>query len=154
MTTLDRTGARVLLLDPADRVLLFRGHDPVDPAAGSYWFTVGGGLEPGESAVDGACRETFEETGVRLDPAALVGPLWHESAQFPFNGLTICQEQDYYLARCPGSAVDTSRQDAIELQCIEQYRWWSVAELDQTAETVYPADLAQRLRGLLDEAPR
>ncbi len=154
MTTLDRTGARVLLLDPADRVLLFRGHDPVDAAAGSYWFTVGGGLEPGESAVDGACRETFEETGVRLDPARVVGPLWHETVTFPFNGLTIHQEQHYYLARCAGSVVDTSGQEAIEVLCIEHHRWWSLVELEQTKDIVYPTDLAERLRMLLQDVRR
>ncbi|MBC7679310.1 MAG: NUDIX domain-containing protein, partial [Pseudorhodobacter sp.] len=60
-----RTAARVLLLDGRDRVLLFRGGDPHLPERGTWWFTPGGGLDPGEQTVDGAVRELFEETGLR-----------------------------------------------------------------------------------------
>ncbi|TML29501.1 MAG: NUDIX domain-containing protein, partial [Actinobacteria bacterium] len=57
-----RRASRVLVVDEAGRVLLFHGFDPARPEHG-YWFTVGGGLDPGESAVQGAVRELFEETG-------------------------------------------------------------------------------------------
>src|SRR5699024_7998792 len=42
-----RTAARVLLFDEADRLLLVRGHDADDPGR-SWWFTIGGGIDPGE----------------------------------------------------------------------------------------------------------
>lgn len=44
-----RQAARVVLLDDRDRVLLFRGFDPADPDRGSWWFTPGDGIKPGES---------------------------------------------------------------------------------------------------------
>ena len=44
-----RQAARVLLLDRAGRVLLFKGHDPARPELGSWWFTVGGGVDEGET---------------------------------------------------------------------------------------------------------
>src|SRR5688572_15916571 len=62
-----RRAARVLLLDAADRVLLFRGCDPARPAQ-RYWFTVGGGQDPGGTLTDCAVRELYEETGLRLVP--------------------------------------------------------------------------------------
>ena len=45
----ERLTARVLLLDPEDRILLMKGRLPSDPDAPGAWFTVGGGIEPGES---------------------------------------------------------------------------------------------------------
>jgi len=48
----------------AGRVLLCRRAEP--PAAG-YWALPGGFMECGESLEEAAARETWEETGVRLD---------------------------------------------------------------------------------------
>ena len=58
----ERHAARVLLFDQNDRVLLIRGREPGNPA--TFWFTPGGGLDPGEDDLDGARRELREETGL------------------------------------------------------------------------------------------
>ncbi|MCI6410897.1 NUDIX domain-containing protein, partial [Schaalia hyovaginalis] len=42
-----REAARVLLFDGAGRLLLARGHDADQPGR-SWWFTIGGGIMPGE----------------------------------------------------------------------------------------------------------
>lgn len=44
-----RDVARVVVLDADDNVLLLHGFDPADPSAGRWWFTPGGGVEPGET---------------------------------------------------------------------------------------------------------
>lgn len=67
MTFKDRRAARVLLIDDAGRALLFHGGDPVRPEQ-RWWFTPGGGLGADETPAQGAARELFEETGVRVDP--------------------------------------------------------------------------------------
>jgi 8-oxo-dGTP pyrophosphatase MutT (NUDIX family) len=56
-----RRAARVILLDPQDRVLLMR-YDG-GPPSGSHWATPGGGLNPGEDYREAAVRELAEETG-------------------------------------------------------------------------------------------
>ena len=38
-----RKVARIVLLDPQDRILLMHGYEPADPAE-TWWFTPGGGL--------------------------------------------------------------------------------------------------------------
>ena len=55
-----RLAARVVLLDPDDRVLLMRYDD--GPPNGSHWTTPGGGLNEGEDFPAGALREIAEET--------------------------------------------------------------------------------------------
>ena len=56
-----RLAGRVIVLDPDDRVLLFRYDD--GPPNGRHWCTPGGGLNDGESYAAGARRELAEETG-------------------------------------------------------------------------------------------
>ena len=48
MTRAERPAARIILLDPAGRVLLFR-FDPSDRPP--FWCTPGGALDPGEDYV-------------------------------------------------------------------------------------------------------
>jgi len=142
---IDRRAARVLLLDPAGRVLMLRGCDPVRPEH-RYWFTVGGGLEPGESLADAAVREVFEETGLRITPAALAGPVRSDVVQFPFDGRWYTQEQFFFVLRAAAFDADLTNLDDYEVRSIDGTRWWSVSELEQTDERFYPGDLVRLLR--------
>ena len=147
MTVIDRRAARVVLVDRADRTLLLRGADPARPGM-RWWFPPGGGLDPGESPAQGAARELFEETGLRVDPAELGEPVWHQITHFSYDNRQYRQEQEFYVVRVPEWQIDTTGFDIEEQRTIDDHRWWSVAELEATAETVYPEELADLLRRL------
>ncbi|SDY54329.1 ADP-ribose pyrophosphatase YjhB, NUDIX family [Micromonospora pattaloongensis] len=144
-----RRAARVLLLDGADRVLLFHGWDPARPTH-RFWFTPGGGLEPGEPARLGAARELAEETGLRLAPEAFGAPVWRERTEYPFDGRRYRQDQEFFLVRVPTWEVDTAGFDEVERDTIDGHRWWTVDELEATDERIYPVELPAMLRRLLD----
>lgn len=147
-----RRAARVLLVDGEDRLLLFHGYDPARPEH-RYWFTPGGGLEPGEPAAVGAARELAEETGLRLSPEELGEPVWREVTEFPFDGQWYRQVQEYFLARVTAWEVDTTGFSEVERNSVDGHRWWTVAELAATEERVYPVDLPALLQRLL-KGPR
>jgi 8-oxo-dGTP pyrophosphatase MutT (NUDIX family) len=151
VTVLDRRAARVVLVDRADRTLLLRGGDPARPGL-RWWFTPGGGLNDGETSAEGAARELYEETGLRVDPADLGEPVWHQVTRFSYDHREYRQDQDFYLVRVPEWQVDTTGFDIEEQRTIDDHRWWTAGELETTAETVYPENLAELLRRITAEA--
>jgi len=70
--------ARALVLDPENRLLLIayeavRDADPARPGVRQVWVLPGGGVEPGETAIDALIRELAEEGNI--EPTA--PPLLH-----------------------------------------------------------------------------
>jgi 8-oxo-dGTP pyrophosphatase MutT (NUDIX family) len=145
VTFIDRRAARVLLIDAAERVLLLHGGDPARTEQ-RWWLTPGGGLDEGETPTQGAARELREETGLRVDPAELGEPVFHETTEFGYGGRQYRQTQDFFLLRVREWQVDTAGFDAEEQRTITGHRWWTAAELDATTEQTYPAGLADLLR--------
>lgn len=123
---------------------MFHGFDPARPDH-DYWFTPGGGLDPGEASAAGAARELFEETGLRVEPAALGEVVWRDVTEFPFDGRWYRQEQDWYLLRVPSWEVDVAGFDQVERASVDGHRWWYPEELRRTSQRYYPPDLPDLL---------
>lgn len=138
-----RPTARLLVVDPDGRILLFS-------AAGPAWFTPGGGVHRGERLEAAAVRELAEETGhVRAETD--IGPLVATSAGLwpTGNGLTFFGADSYFLVRVAGAWVDTGGQEALERSVITGHRWWTTVELRATSDKIVPNGLADLVDGLL-----
>jgi len=62
------------------------------------WLAPGGEVEMGESAKDAAKRETFEETGLHIDPVRLIAV--HEFVEPPFHAIEL-----YFLSEISGGSL-------------------------------------------------
>jgi 8-oxo-dGTP pyrophosphatase MutT (NUDIX family) len=144
---IERRAARVLVVDAAGRVLMLRGFDPENPDV-RYWFTVGGGLEPCETLEQAAVRELAEETGLRVDTAALGEPVWNDVAEFPFDGRRYRQEQAWFLLRVDFLDVDRSGFDETERATVDTVTWWAPRDFQTATEPYYPPDLPALLHRL------
>lgn len=146
-----RRAARVILLDEADRVLLVRGHD-VDQPSRTWWFTVGGGIDTGETSREAAVRELREETGIALWADDLVGPVYTRSALFDFFARLCRQDEELFLARVRSSDLTPLTHEAwtdLEADVLDELRWWSVDELETVDIEMFPAGLPALVRSLL-----
>jgi 8-oxo-dGTP pyrophosphatase MutT (NUDIX family) len=141
-----RRAGRVILLDPQDRVLLFRYDD--GPPNGRHWCTPGGGLNDGEDYLAGARRELFEETGWDDVP---IGPEVHErTLVMEYADAIVRQHERFFLARIDEAGRELGEVAAMHVSDgIAAWHWWTLAELDATEEVIWPPGLAGLIRGLL-----
>ena len=144
-----RPSARLLIVDPANRVLLLRFKHRDGALAGQvYWATPGGGLEPGESWEAAALRELAEETGII---AADAGKPVH-ARDFPLqltDGSWVEAQERFFLIRVPVSQIDTSGRTAHEAQVLDGCAWWTMEDLARTTEVIHPGNLPDIIRPLL-----
>jgi 8-oxo-dGTP pyrophosphatase MutT (NUDIX family) len=148
-----RTSARVVLLDDTGAVLLLCGSDPANPAfqdgaAPRWWFTVGGEVRPGERLAEAAARELAEETGLPVEPADMIGPIWRRDEVFEFNGSTIDSEEFYLVYRTRRFEPSIAGRTELERRYIHRARWCDandIAELVAAGEQVYPLQLGELL---------
>lgn len=129
-----RAAVRVVALDDANRVLLLRYVEN-----GGFWATPGGALEDGEDDKTAIRRELGEELGVDANTVELGAPIARRSADHPVGGQRVQQVERYYLARLAAADIDPDR--ATQPDGIRGHRWWTMAELRATRQTVYPVGL-------------
>ncbi len=143
----ERPTVRVLLLDPADRILLMKGRLPSDPGAPGAWFTIGGGIERGETPEAAARREILEETGFRdteIGPVAWRG----EQVLLDRKRRPVLFKENWLVARCAGGEPSRAGWQALEREFVDDIRWWTLDDLAACPDAVYPADLVKRLRSI------
>ncbi|MDO5025684.1 MAG: NUDIX domain-containing protein [Trueperella sp.] len=146
-----RQAARTVVFDPDGKIFLIHGHDYDDPDH-NWWFTPGGGLEPGESHRAGAARELREETGLIVDQQRLIGPVLERKSTFYFAAATRKQDELFYLLHVTATERQTidsgaaAELTASEQELLDGAHWFTLAELAAIAaagEAVYPVGLVE-----------
>jgi len=146
---LSRPAARVVCVDPSGRVLLLHWRDPVSGV--EFWEPPGGGIEPGESAWEAACRELAEETGlpasVVTDVSTAVGRDFHWCGRH-FRGT-----ETFFLGLAEGH--EPSHRVALteeEQAALLGRAWFTVEEIETSEQPVEPPGLAAILAVLERQA--
>jgi len=144
-----RTAARIFLIDEADRVLLVHQRLDLD-RLDSHWIAPGGGLEDGETLVEAAVREVYEETGLRVVLPPTAEPMFVERELFRFAGEDIDQTNYYFLARVASDVpVEAITPTEYEVAVVLGSRWWPLAELEAAEVARVPLDMVGLIRQAL-----
>jgi ADP-ribose pyrophosphatase YjhB (NUDIX family) len=141
-----RRSARLIILDQERRLLLFRYQDEHKPA---FWSTAGGELQATEDYRAAAQRELQEETGFKFD----IGPLLHERQDL----YAVARSQPahwiehYFLVECDRvGAPSRERWTDEERTTIQDWKWWSLAEMRDQPNSFLPTCLPEILERALD----
>jgi 8-oxo-dGTP pyrophosphatase MutT (NUDIX family) len=138
-----RRASRILLIDDADRLLLFRAN----LGDREVWITPGGGLDEGETFEQAALRELWEETGIT---DVVLGPcVWTRTHTFTFYDRVFTQHERYFVVRTHARAISQEHWDEEEQRDLVEVHWWTLAELEQSPDTFAPRTLAALLPPIL-----
>ncbi|MGH7862915.1 MAG: NUDIX hydrolase [Candidatus Dormibacteraceae bacterium] len=141
-----RQAGRIVLLDEANRILLFSLKTAKFTGGRPVWITPGGGLTDGETFAMAAQRELREETGLRSE----LGPhIWTWERYDPIQQRVL--DERFFLVRVAEHTVDISGMEPDEQIEAGEFRWWSLVEIATSADLFAPASLYSLLHALVSD---
>ncbi len=133
-----RRAARVIVLNPQGRALMFRFDVAKRPP---FWVTAGGECDAGESFEEAAKRELLEETGIVANPGPQIAQI--EPEFITVEGEPVRADERYFLVHSESELIDTSRHTDLERKVMTQHRWFKLSELKGWHEAIYPENIAE-----------
>lgn len=147
----ERIAVRLVVLDAADQLLVFRTHDPNYPELGQWWELPGGGLDEGETYVEAAVRELREETGLVIAPDEVGPPSWRRQSSFIYRTERRLQSETIAKVRLTVVApdIDESQREEQEADDYTGFRWMPLAEVLVSKDRFYPGRVPELLPDFL-----
>ena len=147
-----RRTSRIVLVSPAETFLLMMTQAP-DSSGFSRWITPGGGVDPGESHLEAAHRELFEETGRQFPITS--EPVW--SCEFDVSWDQASHNRgyaEYFVAWADDEFEPVSDfwtpEEHID---VTESKWWALDDLAQTTDPYEPMSLPDLFQRVLTERP-
>ncbi len=151
MEVVRRRAVRVVLVDSAGAVLTLSTRDATNPNFPVTWELPGGGIELGETIVEAAVREMYEETGIRIEPQDVGVPLWFREVRYLYRGERRIQNETIVVAKISGAqpCISLGLREPHELEDHQLHHWWKPLDAHATTDLFYPRTLPKHLPALL-----
>ncbi|GAA4713361.1 NUDIX hydrolase [Nocardioides conyzicola] len=125
-----RTTARVLPVSADGAVLLLQEQDPARPGV-TWWGTVGGAVDPGETLPEAAVREMREEIGLVVTTERLIGPIGTGIHEFSFAGVDYVSQTNFFaMALERDVEVSFEHLEPEEVGNVLAASWWFPEDLE------------------------
>jgi len=133
-----RKCSRLLIVNEKNQLLLFLYKD--EHSRDPFWATAGGELKQGETYLEAARRELYEETGLVNDIGELVAE--REDVFAVARSVPAIWQEKYFLVECSlNSEVFAASWTEEEKSTIQRWGWWSLDDMKSTGTIFKPGIL-------------
>ena len=150
-----RNSIKIVLLNKNnDLLLLFTDDSSIKTVDGKYsggfYQLVGGKMESGETLLDTAKRELFEETGLTSENVKFYKVIWYGNLDLNIHGKMTHINQQFILAKTDKDIVTLKNLTEEEKGTCKKLCWMSLDEIENSEATIYPKRLPLYLKDVLD----
>lgn len=149
-----RHSIKIILLNETDELLLISIDDPRTKGVGEdyrgpFWNMIGGQIEAGESVLEAATRELFEETGISEKDVRFGPIVWYGEYDLILNGTLTHIKQQFIVARTKQRTFSLANLTEAEAKTVKQLAYFSLHDIINGGEIIYPILLPDYLPDII-----
>jgi len=150
-----RNSVKLILLNSSNEILMIHvnnsniSSENNSESKASFWHMVGGQIEDGENIEEAAYRELFEETGLTKKEVSVGKIVWFGSVDLFIDDELVQVNQQFILARSSCNEITMNNLTEDEKQTVSHLKWFSLDEIKNTIDIVYPANLYSYLSEIM-----